>query len=330
MSPGIPQSSSSVLAGQQKSRPDPLAIVKLRKEVEDLKRKIERAADLEEEDKRRKATEEEEKNISEQHEQEKKELEVEKKELTERLSKFSFEKRLAVHILTLKEEIEKPEPGGCPTAVCSEELEEETPQEPFAEQLKQLKTIEKAEAASLAEVILKELKKRVEKAKSTRWTRWGKPKRSITTLDIENRLTPTLPESYLEIKRLLWIEGQAVLKKALGVWHEKEILFTKRVERKKSKVAELKNEVYQLIGFFSVFQGVVLTAVAQASQLHCPTRWIPISLSILASVVTIAGVIQKFNQILDGERWLYARVLSLRVWYLFSEILLIIEFLAAY
>jgi hypothetical protein len=92
----------------------------------------------------------------------------------------------------------------------------------------------------------------------------------------------------------------------------------------------LKNEVYQLIGFFSVFQGVVLTAVAQASQLHCHTCWIPISLSILASVVTIAGVIQKLDQIKDFQKTVHSEEDSLKVWHLFSEILLTTEFLAAY
>ena len=107
-------------------------------------------------------------------------------------------------------------------------------------------------------------------------------------------------------------------------------MLVRRMEWAMSRVAEFKNEVYQLIGFFSVFQGVLLTAVAQASQLHCPTRWIPISLSILASVVTIAGVIQKFNQISHTQQFKYATGLSLKVWHLFSEILLTIEFLAAY
>ena len=206
-------------------------------------------------------------------------------------------------------------------AVNSEELEGETSQEPFA---KQLKRIEEAEIESVREFLLEKSKKRVRKASTTRWTLCGKTKRS--NLDIENQLTPKLPESYLEIKRLLWVEGQKIHKKALEVWREKEVLFTKRVERKKSKVAELKNEVYQLIGFFSVFQGVVLTAVAQASQLHCYSRWIPISLSILASVVTIAGVIQKLDQISAFQKTVHSEEQSLKVCHLFSAILFTTKF----
>jgi hypothetical protein len=67
-------------------------------------------------------------------------------------------------------------------------------------------------------------------------------------------------------------------------------------------VASLKNEVYQLIGFFSVFQGVVLTAVSQSSLLYCHNKWSPIALSVLASVISTFGVIQKLNQINDLQR----------------------------
>jgi hypothetical protein len=242
------------------------------------------------------------------------------KELTERIEELEFEERLAVGISKLKEKIKNGEPDGSPTT-----------KKRLAKQQNQLKRIEEAEAESFQEVLLEGRKKLVEEAKAKRWPPWGKTKRSSTlSCDIENLLAPTLPESYLEIKRLLWIEGQRVQKKALEVWRYKEDLLTKRVERKKNKVAELKNEVYQLIGFFSVFQGVVLTAVTQASQLHCHTRWIPISLSILASVVTIAGVIQKLDQIKDFQKTVHSEEDSLKVWHLFSEIFLTTEFLAAY
>jgi hypothetical protein len=60
--------------------------------------------------------------------------------------------------------------------------------------------------------------------------------------------------------------------------------------------------VYQLIGFFSVFQGVVLTAVSQSSLLYCHNKWSPIALSVLASVISTFGVIQKLNQINDLQR----------------------------
>ena len=306
-SSGTSQRRSSALAKQPQSRP---AIVKLEKEIEDLRNKIQQVEAAKEEAEKKTSVEVE---VAD--------LVKEKKKLTDKFEKFSFEDRLDVYIVKLKEEITKPEPDGSSTAVYSEELEGETSQEPFA---KQLKSVEEAEAESLKKLLLKELKKRIEKASTTRWTPCGKTKRSKS--DIENKLTPKLPETYLEIKRLLWVEGQKVHKKALEVWQNKEVLFTKRVERKKSKVAELKNEVYQLIGFFSVFQGVVLTAVAQASQLHCPTRWIPISLSILASVVTIAGVIQKLDQISAFQKTVHSEEQSLKVCPLFSATMFTTKF----
>ena len=212
----------------------------LRKEVEDPKRKIEQPEALE----KAAAAEEEEKKTSEVLEQAKKEkLETTKEKLEK--EREEFEKCLDDNILKLQEEIDR-----SPTAVYSEELEGKTPQEPSAQQLKR---IEKDEAESLREFLLKERKTRVEKANATRWWPWEKSKRSLTTRDIENQLFPMLPEAYLEIKKLLRVERQKVQKKALEVW-QKEVLFNKRVERKKSKVAELKNEVYQLVGFFSVFQ----------------------------------------------------------------------------
>jgi hypothetical protein len=108
---------------------------------------------------------------------------------------------------------------------------------------------------------------------------------------------PALPQCYKEIENLLMIEKHPVYAKALQEWSRKESLFTSRVERKKSKVADLKNEIYQLIGFFSVFQGVLLTAVSQSSLLHCKNAWSPIVLSVVASIITIFGVVQKLRKI---------------------------------
>ena len=115
---------------------------------------------------------------------------------------------------------------------------------------------------------------------------------------VDSRIgVPKLPESYTEIKRLLDIENNPVYVKALQEWSRKEALFSNRVERKKKIVSNLKNEIYQLIGFFSVFQGVILTAVAQSSLLHCRNLWSPISLSVLASAASISGVVHKLMQI---------------------------------
>jgi hypothetical protein len=58
-------------------------------------------------------------------------------------------------------------------------------------------------------------------------------------------------------------------------------------------VSNLTNDISQLLGFASAFQGLLLTAVAQASQLKCHNVGIPLALSLFATVVTLAGVWQK-------------------------------------
>jgi membrane protein implicated in regulation of membrane protease activity len=57
-----------------------------------------------------------------------------------------------------------------------------------------------------------------------------------------------------------------------------------------------------VLGFYIVFQGVVLTAVAQASALQCSQWWSPFTLSLIASIVTIVGVYQKLQVLHDVEQ----------------------------
>ncbi|KAG0581977.1 hypothetical protein KC19_3G025100 [Ceratodon purpureus] len=118
--------------------------------------------------------------------------------------------------------------------------------------------------------------------------------------------------SFSEIKNLVFIENSPIHKKALEEWERKEKLFSSRVERKSTKVGNLKNEVYQLIGFFSVFQGVVLTAVSQSNLLHCNNKVYPIILSVLASAVTIAAIAQKLIQISSFQKTIYSEEASLK------------------
>lgn len=118
---------------------------------------------------------------------------------------------------------------------------------------------------------------------------------------------------FTEIRNLLYIESSPVHKKALEEYQRKEKLFTSRVERKTKKVGSLKNEVYQMLGFFSVFQGVVLTAVAQSNLLHCNNKWSPIVLSVLASVLTIAAVTQKLSQVSSLQKTINSEERSLKV-----------------
>lgn len=149
------------------------------------------------------------------------------------------------------------------------------------------------------------------------------PSEELTRIEEEERQGEgqrQLTYCYEEIKNLLWIENHPVHKRALEEWERKINLFTARVERKKKQSGDLRNEIYNLVGFFSVFQGVLLTAVSQSNLLHCNNAWSPISLSTLASVVTIAGVWQKFRVIEDLEKTIYKEGRALKVSMLAPEI----------
>lgn len=59
--------------------------------------------------------------------------------------------------------------------------------------------------------------------------------------------------------------------------------------RQENRIESLQSKVYELIGFYLVFQGVVLTSVAQGSLLRCHNWWLPFSLSAIAAVaITLA------------------------------------------
>lgn len=99
----------------------------------------------------------------------------------------------------------------------------------------------------------------------------------------------------VEADNLVDIEANPRLKVILPEWQSRFRLARDRVDTKRTRSINVKNELYQLIGFYSVFQGVVLTAVAQASTVKCHTSWGPASLSAMASIATLFSVHNKFR-----------------------------------
>lgn len=91
-------------------------------------------------------------------------------------------------------------------------------------------------------------------------------------------------------------------KVALGLWKEKDKLFTDRIGRKKKQSLDSQNEVYQLIRFYVVLQSALLTAVPQSSHLHCNSAWTATLLSSLASFVTVIGISLKLCSVRELER----------------------------
>lgn len=121
-----------------------------------------------------------------------------------------------------------------------------------------------------------------------------------TTVPLENFKQP-----YQEVKSLLWARNNPVYGAALGEWERKERLFSARVERREKSSADLINQIFNLVGFFSGFQGLVLTAVTQLSASSCKSQcrkvWFPILLTVVAAIVTIVGVVLRFRALKDLE-----------------------------
>lgn len=121
-----------------------------------------------------------------------------------------------------------------------------------------------------------------------------------------------LPPSYKQIRNLLWIESQPVYKAALEEWKSKVATFGARVERKIERSGVLKNEIYNIIGFYSVFQGVLLTSTSQSNYLHCQNVALVVALSVFASVCCLLGIHRKFNRILDLEKTICSELYHLK------------------
>jgi hypothetical protein len=75
----------------------------------------------------------------------------------------------------------------------------------------------------------------------------------------------------------------------------------KKINSKSTDVITVKADLYQFIGLYSVFQGVILTAVAHSNALSCNISWAPGLLSLFASVVTLASVYSKLDDYHDQK-----------------------------
>jgi hypothetical protein len=97
-------------------------------------------------------------------------------------------------------------------------------------------------------------------------------------------------EDKIKADLLIAIKKDGELGYLLDDWEKQFKVARDRIETKTSRANNAKNDLYQWIGFFSVFQGVVLTAVAQSSTFGCRQSWAPASLSLIASLVTVVSV----------------------------------------
>ena len=79
--------------------------------------------------------------------------------------------------------------------------------------------------------------------------------------------------------------------KALTEWADQLKVVEAKLSRRTKRLDCLTNEIYQLVGLYSVFVGVVFTAV-QADRVQCQHVWSPILLCLLPCFI-IAYVIEK-------------------------------------
>ncbi len=91
---------------------------------------------------------------------------------------------------------------------------------------------------------------------------------------------------------------------ALQDWQSSAELMGKRVEKKEKAIRSTTNEIYQVVGFYSAFQGLLLTAIAQSNLLHWNNRGYPLALSAFATGIAATGVVQKNMIIRDWRKTL--------------------------
>jgi hypothetical protein len=84
-----------------------------------------------------------------------------------------------------------------------------------------------------------------------------------------------------EDKHLTWL---------LEEWEKQSKASLHSQLQRQARLKNAKNELLQWIGFYTVFQGAVFTAVALSNTLGCRQSWGPTSLSLIASLVTIVTV----------------------------------------
>jgi hypothetical protein len=88
-----------------------------------------------------------------------------------------------------------------------------------------------------------------------------------------------------------------LLRQALKETNESLQSLTERMDYMKKQIDGILFEVYQLVGIFSVFEGVVYTAVLQSNRCTCQHVWSPISLCLLVYVAICIVANQKFRGI---------------------------------
>ncbi|KAG0620741.1 hypothetical protein M758_4G239700 [Ceratodon purpureus] len=109
-----------------------------------------------------------------------------------------------------------------------------------------------------------------------------------------------LREYFKRVNNLVWIKENSHYREALEDFKERKKSLGEKLDRREKRVEELTNQIYNVVGFFSVFQGVILTAVTQLTQSTpplCGKVWFPVVLSGLAAIAAAFGIGLKYRHL---------------------------------
>ncbi|KAG0554222.1 hypothetical protein KC19_12G074100 [Ceratodon purpureus] len=110
-----------------------------------------------------------------------------------------------------------------------------------------------------------------------------------TPLDTEKSALFRVTECLIAIDK----HSDPIYKKALEYTTNEATVRARRVEELESRSDKLKTVIFQVVGFYLVFQGVMITVVAQSTLLQKGTVWSPMTLSGAAAACCIIPVWQK-------------------------------------
>jgi hypothetical protein len=118
--------------------------------------------------------------------------------------------------------------------------------------------------------------------------------------------TPML-KCEIEFRNLMAFRGlpntkENLCRVAMEDWQSSAELMGKRMEKREKEIRSIRNEIYQVVGFYSAFQGLLLTAIAQSNLLHWNNRGYPLALSAFATGIAATGVVQKNMIIRDWKK----------------------------
>jgi hypothetical protein len=113
---------------------------------------------------------------------------------------------------------------------------------------------------------------------------------------------------FAEITNLVIIDRYPKLKKALDLWYQRDKDLKAKIAQKESRRSDVRNQIYNIIGWYAVYLGVVLTAVSQLTQTArdhpvslCRKVYFPILLTALGFLATIGGLWLKFRDLSSLE-----------------------------